>query len=50
MTEHRDKKKWTDLAAKELRGKEVDSLNWMTPEGIQAQEDIDKGMNCLQIL
>ncbi|MDI6687139.1 MAG: methylmalonyl-CoA mutase, partial [Desulfobacterales bacterium] len=29
-----DKEKWTELAEKELRGKSVDSLDWMTPEGI----------------
>ncbi|MDO9565504.1 MAG: methylmalonyl-CoA mutase [Candidatus Desulfaltia sp.] len=29
-----DKEKWTELAEKELRGKAVDSLDWMTPEGI----------------
>src|SRR3954453_18367818 len=25
---------WTELAAKELRGKQLDSLDWRTPEGI----------------
>ncbi|MGD8521568.1 MAG: methylmalonyl-CoA mutase [Desulfobacterales bacterium] len=27
-------KEWEDLATKELRGKPLESLNWMTPEGI----------------
>jgi methylmalonyl-CoA mutase len=27
-------KDWEDLATKELRGKPLESLNWMTPEGI----------------
>ena len=34
MSEHPDKQKWVDLATKELRGKPLESLNWMTPEGI----------------
>ncbi|MCP4715822.1 MAG: methylmalonyl-CoA mutase [Deltaproteobacteria bacterium] len=34
MSEHPDKAKWTKLAEKELRGKELDSLTKMTPEGI----------------
>ena len=34
MSEHPDKKKWEELATKELRGKPLESLNWMTPEGI----------------
>ena len=25
---------WRELAAKELRGREVEDLNWQTPEGI----------------
>lgn len=29
-----DKEKWTELAEKELGGRSVDSLDWMTPEGI----------------
>jgi len=35
MSEHPDKKKWDRLAEKELRGKPLESLNWMSPEGIQ---------------
>ena len=34
MSEHPEKKKWTELAEKELRGKTVESLTWMSPEGI----------------
>ncbi len=34
MSEHPDKQKWVDLATKELRGKPLESLNWMTPDGI----------------
>jgi methylmalonyl-CoA mutase len=34
MSEHPEKQKWEALAAKELRGKPLESLNWMTPEGI----------------
>ena len=46
MSEHPDKKKWVDLATKELRGKPLESLDWMTPEGIPVKplysaEDIE---------
>ena len=34
MTKKADIKKWQDLAAKELRGKPLESLDWNTPEGI----------------
>ena len=34
MTKQSDIKKWEELAAKELRGDPVESLNWKTPEGI----------------
>jgi methylmalonyl-CoA mutase len=34
MSQHSQKKKWQELAAKELKGKHLDSLNWETPEGI----------------
>jgi len=37
MSEHPDKKKWTDLAAKQLRGKSLESLDWETPEGIRVK-------------
>ena len=46
MPEHPDKQKWTDLAKKQLRGKPLESLNWVTPEGIRVKplytaEDLD---------
>ncbi len=46
MSEHPDKQKWIDLAAKELRGKPLESLDWLTPEGIPVKpvytaEDIE---------
>jgi len=34
MSEHPEKRKWVDLATKELRGKPLESLDWKTPEGI----------------
>ena len=34
MSEHPDIEKWIGQAAKEMRGKPVESLNWHTPEGI----------------
>ena len=34
MSQHSPKGKWQELAAKELKGKHPDSLNWETPEGI----------------
>jgi len=34
MSDHPDKQKWIDLATKELRGKPLESLEWLTPEGI----------------
>jgi methylmalonyl-CoA mutase len=34
MAEHPQMKKWKELAAKELKGKPVEALNWETPEGI----------------
>ena len=46
MTDHPQKQKWTDLATKQLKGKSPDTLDWMTPEGIQVKplytaEDIE---------
>ncbi len=35
MAEHTDKNRWTELAEKELKGRDVASLNRITPEGIQ---------------
>lgn len=32
-----DKRKWEELAAKELRGKPLDALNWMSDEGIEVK-------------
>ena len=29
--------KWAKIAAKELRGKPLESLDWMTPEGIKVK-------------
>ena len=34
MSDHPDKQKWIELATKELRGKPLESLDWLTPEGI----------------
>ena len=34
MTEHSRINKWKEAAAKELKGKPLDALNWETPEGI----------------
>ncbi len=54
MSEHPDKKKWVELATKQMKGKSPDTLDWMTPEGIKVQalytaEDIEKleGVNTL---
>ena len=33
----RSLKEWSELAKKELRGSNVDSLVWKTPEGIEIQ-------------
>ncbi len=46
MTEHPDKQKWIELATRELRGKPLEALDWMTPEGIPVKplytaEDIE---------
>jgi methylmalonyl-CoA mutase len=54
MSKHPEKKKWEDLATKELRGKPLDSLNRMTPEGIAVKplytaEDLE-GMEHLNSL
>ena len=47
-------KEWEELATKELRGKPLDSLDWMTPEGIAVKplytaEDLE-GMEHLESL
>jgi len=46
MSDHPDKQKWIDLATKELRGEPLESLDWLTPEGIPVKpmytaEDIE---------
>ena len=46
MPEHPDKEKWVELATKEMRGKPLEALDWMTPEGIPVKpvysaEDIE---------
>ena len=46
MSEHPDKEKWAEIATKELRGKPLEALDWMTPEGIPVKplysaEDIE---------
>jgi methylmalonyl-CoA mutase len=37
MAEHPEFQKWNELAAKELRGKPLESLEWRTPEGIRVK-------------
>ncbi|MBN1380954.1 MAG: methylmalonyl-CoA mutase [Deltaproteobacteria bacterium] len=37
MSEKSDIEKWKDLATKNLKGKPLESLNWMTPEGIEVK-------------
>ncbi len=54
MAEHPEKKKWEELAAKQLRGKKLEDLNWMTPEGIEVKplytsEDVE-GMESVNTL
>ncbi len=46
MSEHPNKKKWEEIASKQMKGKSVDTLDWMTPEGIKVKalytaEDIE---------
>jgi methylmalonyl-CoA mutase len=46
MSEHPDKEKWVELATQEMRGKPLEALDWMTPEGIPVKpvytaEDIE---------
>ncbi len=54
MSDHSKKQKWAELAAKELRGKPLESLDWETAEGITVKplytaEDLEKieGSNSL---
>ena len=54
MSEHPNKKKWEELATKQMKGKSPDTLDWMTPEGIKVKalytaEDIE-GMECVNTL
>ena len=37
MSEHQQLQKWIDLATKQLKGKSPETLNWMTPEGIEVK-------------
>jgi methylmalonyl-CoA mutase len=46
MAEHPDLQKWKELAAKQLKGKSLEDLDWNTPEGIRVKplytaEDIE---------
>ncbi len=54
MTQHPNLKKWTEIAEKEMKGKSVDTLSWMTPEGIKVKplytaEDLE-GMESVNTL
>ncbi len=37
MSENSKLQKWAELASKQMKGKSVDSLDWMTPEGIRVK-------------
>jgi methylmalonyl-CoA mutase len=37
MAHHPDYQKWTELAEKQMKGKSVESLEWLTPEGIRVK-------------
>ena len=46
MSEHPKFQKWAELASKQMKGKSIDTLDWMTPEGIKVKalytaEDLD---------
>lgn len=46
MAKHTDRQQWTELAAKQLRGRPLEDLEWETPEGIKVKplytaEDIE---------
>ncbi len=54
MAEHPELKKWKEMAGKQLRGKQLEDLNWLTPEGITVKplytaEDIE-GLECVNTL
>jgi len=35
MSEHQKLQEWKELASKQMKGKSVDALDWLTPEGIK---------------
>lgn len=37
MSEHPKLEKWAELASKQMKGKSIDTLDWMTPEGIKVK-------------
>ena len=37
MSENPQLQKWAELASKQMKGKSVDTLDWMTPEGIKVK-------------
>jgi len=37
MSKHPEFETWAELASKQMKGKPVDSLDWMTPEGIKVK-------------
>ena len=54
MSEHPDMNEWEKLVEKSLKGKPIDSLNWMTPEGIPVKplytaEDLE-ALECVNTL
>ncbi len=54
MAENAKLAKWAELASKQMKGKSVDTLDWMTPEGIKVKalytaEDLD-GLDALNTM
>ena len=54
MSEHPKLQEWAELASKQMKGKSVDTLDWMTPEGIKVKalytaEDLE-GMEAVNTL
>jgi methylmalonyl-CoA mutase len=54
MSEQPNLEKWAELASKQMKGKSVDTLDWMTPEGIKVKalytaEDLE-GMEAVNSL
>ncbi len=37
MAQHPNYQKWTELAEKQMKGKSIESLEWLTPEGIRVK-------------